>query len=1116
MLNTIFSAVLDLQLTACYVILLVLLLRFFLRKQPKIYSYALWSVVLFRLLCPFRFETVLSLIPRVQAAPQIIQDSIIPPQTPVLTAPSAVPNVFDLPTIPVEAVQNAAPFDWGNLLPYLWLAGIAALLFYSVLGLAKLKRNLRSAQEVESGVYEAQGLETAFVLGLLKPKIYLPCGLSAEEREYILLHERTHLRRGDHLIKLAAFATLCVHWFNPLVWLAFLLSTQDMEMSCDEAVIAKLGSGVKKAYSGSLLSLAAGKRILRATPLAFGEGDTKIRIKNVLNYKKPSFWVTVALAILVAVVGIGLASDPVSKDSDVSAEEAAERVQLYYPSPYIIESGAEKNVVGDEQSDRLYTIYLDVNKAVSATETHVERRQMLHIAVDGATGDIWKEQEGQWVLEHDYIAIDYETLWENRTDYIGDNSKVSHIAGNLPYPDFITYEGISIQSSKEPYELTIRLSAASEEALDSIDLKLTNTWDKILYSLIGNLGGRRYEISGPRGTKSWGMGYYDNSEDFAAAETLEGFITAVEDERQRSWRANAESMLYLANQTENMKRAAIYYMDWPEGVSAKSLKYGTDWLTYGLYCELKLSGMPAPQTGSAEEQQLRSSAAAMLEGFSCSTVSYHFDSGESLVYSTHDKVGIKLSEAEIAAQAEQAAFLRSIAEGNIPQEESTAEISYITFPAYDQRNDWNAAVMDIEPFSVAIRLPEGWSIGSEAQKNGKYSVSGAWNPLAILDANGTSVGAVAYNIFDDGAEKEGNPMAIYNQIALANHYAFSCSEPTYRPYKQQDHGVTAITEVYLSPMISEQLGYGAQEVINKGILSYHDQLNVYVAVELDFEISESIVEDMAASLSISEIIDGEQQTKPIFLFPLREEEMQGISAQYEQGKHDGVDFIAAEGSDILAVADGTVITAEYDAEQGKGFYVRVEHGGYESLCAHCSELLVSTGQQVKAGDVIAKVGSSGLSTGPHLHFVLSEDNETVDPMFYLGQTNKPFLFPLPKDSGYTLIRPFDEANNYNSEKSGVDFAVAEGTDILAVRDGTVKWIETWRSKGKQIGIYHGQGWYATYNHCDNVLVEEGQEVKAGEIIAKVAATDDESQTIFNFELGQSWNKTVVDPMEYLE
>ena len=931
MLNTIFSAVLDLQLTACYVILLVLLLRFFLRKQPKIYSYALWSVVLFRLLCPFRFETVLSLIPRVQSAPQIIQDSVIPPQTPVLTAPSAAttPNVFDLPTIPVEAVQNAAPFDWGSLLPYLWLAGIAALLLYSVLGLAKLKRNLRSAQEAESGVYEVQGLETAFVLGLLKPKIYLPCGLSAEEREYILLHERTHLRRGDHLIKLAAFAALSVHWFNPLVWLAFLLSTQDMEMSCDEAVIAKLGSGVKKAYSGSLLSLAAGKRILRATPLAFGEGDTKIRIKNVLNYKKPSFWVTVALAILVAVVGIGLASDPVSKDSDVSAEEAAEQVQLYYPSPYIIESGAEKNVVGDEQSDRLYTIYLDVNKAVSATETQVERRQMLHIAVDGATGDIWKEQDGQWVLEHDYIAIDYETLWENRTDYIGDNSKVSHIAGNLPYPDFITYEGISIQSSKEPYELTIRLSADSEEALDSIDLKLTNTWDKILYSLIGNLGGRRYEISGPQGSKSWGMGYYDNSEDFAAAETLEGFIEAVEDERQRSWRANAESTLDITNQMENMKRAAIYYMDWPEGVSAKSLKYGTDWLTYRLYCELKLSGMPAPQTGSAEEQQLRSSAAAMLEGFSCSTVSYHFDSGESLVYSTHDKVGIKLSEAEIAAEAEQAAFLRSIAEGNIPQEESTAEV-------------------------------------------------------------------------------------------------------------------------------------------------------------------------------------------PEFLFPLREEEMQGISAQYEQGKHDGVDFIAAEGSDILAVADGTVITAEYDKEQGKGFYVRVEHGGFESLCAHCSELLVSAGQQVKAGDVIAKVGSSGLSTGPHLHFVLSEDNETVDPMFYLGQTNEPFLFPLPKDSGYTLIRPFDEANNYNSEKSGVDFAVAEGTDILAVRDGTVKWIETWRSKGKQIGIYHGQGWYATYNHCDNVLVEEGQEVKAGEIIAKVAATDDESQAIFNFELGQSWNKKAVDPMEYLE
>ncbi len=930
MLNTIFSAVLDLQLTACYVIGLVLILRLCLRRQPKIYSYTLWTVVLFRLLCPFRFKTVLSLIPRkVQTVPQIViteRASVTPATT---TTAFTTPSAFDLPTVPMATIEPNS-FDLTSLLSYIWLVGAVILLLYSLYGLSKLQLRLRYAKHLEDNIYQAQGLETAFVLGIVKPRIYLPTGLSAEEQEYILLHERTHLRRGDHLIKIAAFIALCIHWFNPLVWLSFALSAQDMEMSCDEAVIGKLGNEVKKAYSGSLLSLAAGKHLLKATPLAFGEGDTRVRIKNILNYRKPGFWLSVVLVALVAAVGIGLASDPMSKESDVSVEEAEELMAYYFPAPYIIEADGQENVVGDEQDDWQYNVYLNINKAISATETAQEIRKIDTIAIDGVKRDIWKQKESIWSLHHDYIEVDYETLWNNRTDYIGDNSKVSHIAGNLPYPDYITYEGISIQSSKEPYELTVRLSTDSKEALDSIDLKLVNTWDKILYSLIGNLGGRRYEISGPHGSKSWGMGYYDNSEDFAAAETLDGFITAVENEVQRYWRASAESMLDLANRTENMKRAAIYYMEWPEDVSVKSLKYGAEWLTYGLYCDIGFSGMTAPQIGSVEEQLFRSNAAAMLEGFSCSTVNYQFDNGESLVYSNMERVGMLISEAEIAAKAEQAAFLRSIAEGNIPQEESTAE---------------------------------------------------------VLE----------------------------------------------------------------------------------------------------------------------------------FIFPLFEENLQGISAQYEEEKHDGVDFIAAEGADILAVEDGIVTTAEYDTEQGRGFYVRVKHdGGYESLCAHCKELLVSVGQQVKAGDVIASVGSSGLSTGPHLHFVLSKDDETVDPMFYLGQTDEPFLFPLPKDSGYTLIRPYSEENNLDAEKSGIDFAVAEGTDILAVRDGTVKWIQTWRSKGKQIVIYHGQGWYATYNHCGTILVEEGQKVKAGEIIAKVAASDGESQAIFNFELGQSWNKAVVDPMKYLE
>ncbi len=303
-MSEMFKTVLQMSLQGSYVILLVLAARLALRRAPKGLSYALWSVALFRLLCPVTLQSVFSLLPRGQvlaapverlaAAPGFITPTTVAPQT-------AGRGYIGLSANYIDPMAVCA---------LIWLVGAAALLLGSLISLLRLRRSLRGATLVEPGVYEAPGLSTAFVLGLAHPRIYLPAGLPIRQRDYVLRHERAHIRRGDWLVKMAAFGAVCLHWFNPLVWLAFSLACRDMEMSCDERVLRELGDGVRAEYSRSLLVMASGRRIWNGGPLAFGENDAKSRIKNVLNFRRPAFWVMVAAVAAVAALAVGLALDP--------------------------------------------------------------------------------------------------------------------------------------------------------------------------------------------------------------------------------------------------------------------------------------------------------------------------------------------------------------------------------------------------------------------------------------------------------------------------------------------------------------------------------------------------------------------------------------------------------------------------------------------------------------------------------------------------------------------------------------------------------------------------------------------------------------------------------------
>jgi len=310
-MGDLFLSVLNMSLTASYVILFVILVRLLLKKAPKFISYALWGVVAFRLIIPFSFESMFSLMPRNTNTVPIPHD-IVYQQNPQINSGIEVVDSFISQSLPAPAVgASVNPLQiYTEIGAYIWVLGIMVLLIYSVVSVVLLKKQLKNAQLIEQNIFEAKNLRTPFVLGLIRPKIYLPVGLNATERSYILLHEQTHIKRKDHIIKVLALLILSVHWFNPLAWIAFMLMGTDMELSCDERVLKEMDEEIKKSYANSLLSLATGRHILNGSPLAFGEGNVKGRIKNVLNYRKPTFWIILSALVIVAIVSVGLLTNP--------------------------------------------------------------------------------------------------------------------------------------------------------------------------------------------------------------------------------------------------------------------------------------------------------------------------------------------------------------------------------------------------------------------------------------------------------------------------------------------------------------------------------------------------------------------------------------------------------------------------------------------------------------------------------------------------------------------------------------------------------------------------------------------------------------------------------------
>ncbi len=347
-LNTLFrslSPLWEMSLTAAYAAAILIVLRLVLKKRaPRQVLCLLWLVVFARLLIPVSLESPLSIVPEARPVQEQLHlprqeaggQTPANPATPTApvqnpaqgqnpgTAANPVisnPNPGEPSLTPPEGVGPAvpqpeapAPFPWQAVLAGVWLAGAVTMAGCGLISYLRLRRRLFDAIRAPDGAWEHPAVDSPFILGMLRPRIYLPAGLTGRPRQFILCHERAHLRRLDHIVKPVCWAALALHWFNPLVWAAYLLMSRDIEAACDEAVIRHLGSQVKADYSTTLLALATGRRLPAPSPLAFDEGDAKGRLNNVLGSRRPALWVIVVSVIAAVMAAVCLLTDPVAAE----------------------------------------------------------------------------------------------------------------------------------------------------------------------------------------------------------------------------------------------------------------------------------------------------------------------------------------------------------------------------------------------------------------------------------------------------------------------------------------------------------------------------------------------------------------------------------------------------------------------------------------------------------------------------------------------------------------------------------------------------------------------------------------------------------------------------------
>ena len=312
-MSGIFLKILNMSIAASWLILAVVLLRFALKKAPKWIAVLLWGIVALRLAVPFSLESVLSLIPSAETFSAHNVQYETPAVNSGIPAVDHVVNPILGETFAPNPAASVNPlYVWMFVAAVIWLMGITAMLLYALVSYVRVRRSVLERVPYEGNIFLCDQLKSPFILGLVRPKIYLPSGMDEVTMGAVTAHEKAHLARRDHWWKPMGFLILTVHWFNPLCWTAYVLLCRDIELACDEKVIRQMDLDGKKLYSAALLECSIGRRLVTACPLAFGEIGVKERVKKVLNYKKPAFWIIVLAVIACAAVAVCFATNPVT------------------------------------------------------------------------------------------------------------------------------------------------------------------------------------------------------------------------------------------------------------------------------------------------------------------------------------------------------------------------------------------------------------------------------------------------------------------------------------------------------------------------------------------------------------------------------------------------------------------------------------------------------------------------------------------------------------------------------------------------------------------------------------------------------------------------------------
>lgn len=439
-MDDVFLKLVNLSISASWLILAVLVLRVVLKKAPKWVMPLLWGVVALRLVCLFSIESALSLIPSAETIPSEI---VTETREPVLYEQATLdivtnPTLPSAAEVPVGVSRQQAQVDF-NIYSVLWLAGMAALLVHALVSAGKLKRKLATAILLRDNIYESEFVDSPFVFGVVKPNIYLPMHMDEGTAAYVIAHEHAHLARRDHWWKVLGYLVLALHWFNPLVWVAYILFCRDIELACDEKVVKGLDGAARADYSQALLSCAAPGRAVAACPLAFGEGNIKTRVKSALHYKKPAFWVAAAAVLAVVIVAVCFLTNPKSERGSLvwaqklNAADVAS-IELYVPAEG---KARQYKKLGTEEMAQAVEL---IN---SSRGTYIEKPETVYAGLpvwflltmdDGTVHAVGSVVGHYLIIDGDTFDADVENQaeWEN---YVlkGDSASPIDMADRLSY-----------------------------------------------------------------------------------------------------------------------------------------------------------------------------------------------------------------------------------------------------------------------------------------------------------------------------------------------------------------------------------------------------------------------------------------------------------------------------------------------------------------------------------------------------------------------------------------------------------------------------------------------------------------------------------------------------------